>query len=207
MLRKIKSLIEKFLDFRSSKEIVKKITTKKGGMYLFRRNSTVHLAHGSTREDIVLAENVRMLGTLHSENNGKIIMGNNTKLGLNSKVVSSDRIVIGDYTAIADNVTIVDNNSHPVNPVDRRFMRLTPSGSKFRGLKYSDSAPVIIGENCWIGEFSRVLKGVKIGNNSIVAANAVVTKDVPENCIAAGNPARIVKIDIDKLPRYFDNKI
>lgn len=51
----------------------------------------------------------------------------------------------------------------------------------------------IIGENCWIGANVRICKGVTIGDNSVVAACSVVTKDVPANCIVAGNPAKVVK--------------
>ena len=86
-------------------------------------------------------------------------------------------------------------------------MRQTPPGSKERSNIYSDNAPIKIGSNCWIGENSRVCKGVTIGDGAIVAANAVVTKDVPANSIAAGNPAKVVKTDIHlNSRRYFVTK-
>ena len=59
--------------------------------------------------------------------------------------------------------------------------------------KYADSAPIVIEDNVWIGEYSAILKGVTIGTGSIVASHAVVTKDVPPYTIVAGNPARVVK--------------
>ena len=65
----------------------------------------------------------------------------------------------------------------------------------------SDNSPIIIGNNVWIGTEARICKGVTIGDNAIIAANAVVTKDVPANAIAAGNPAKIVKTDIDKTTK------
>lgn len=65
---------------------------------------------------------------------------------------------------------------------------------------HSANAPIAIGRNCWIGQNARIQKGVTIGDNSIIAANSVVTKDVPANAIAAGNPAKIVKTDIDQIP-------
>ena len=68
-----------------------------------------------------------------------------------------------------------------------------------RSWKYSASKPIRIGENVWIGENVRICKGVTIGNNAVIAACSVVTKDVPANAIAAGNPAKIVKTDIDKI--------
>jgi acetyltransferase-like isoleucine patch superfamily enzyme len=54
------------------------------------------------------------------------------------------------------------------------------------------SKPVVIGNNCWIGQNAVILKGVIIGNNCVIGANSVVTKDVPDNTIVAGNPARII---------------
>lgn len=123
-------------------------------------------------------------------------------IGDNSHIKCVCKIVIGSYTAIANNVTICDNNNHPVNPLDRKIMRQTPSGSFERSWINSASAPIVIGENCWIGENSRICKGVTIGDGSIVAANSIVTKDVPSNCIVAGNPAKVVKKNIDTAPRF-----
>ena len=80
-------------------------------------------------------------------------------------------------------------------------MRHTPHGSREQNNRYSANAPIIIGENVWVGTNVRIQKGVTIGNNSIIAAHSVVTHDVPPNSIAAGNPARIVKTDIDKTTK------
>lgn len=127
-----------------------------------------------------------------------------SKIGPNSDLNAVNRIEIGKDTAIATGVTIIDNNTHSLNPEDRRYMRHTPHGSRERSNQYSANAPIIIGENVWIGSNARIQKGVNIGDNAIIAANSVVTKDVPANAIAAGNPAKIVKTDIDKTtPRFF----
>ncbi len=86
-------------------------------------------------------------------------------------------------------------------------MYQTPWDSEYRGWKYSQSAPIII-ENCvWIGSNVRICKGVTIGQGAVIAACSVVTKDVPANSIAAGNPAKIVKTDIDQLPRLLSDDI
>lgn len=160
------------------------------------------LKRGSTKDDIILGEDIGFFNgcTILSSCHGKIIIGNHVRFQRNIRLYSVEKIVIGDYTAISTNVCITDNNNHPVNPEFRRFMRTTPHSSDARSWEHSVHKAVVIGKNCWIGENSRIQKGVTIGDNSIIAACSVVTKDVPANCIAAGNPARIVKTDIDKIP-------
>jgi maltose O-acetyltransferase len=91
---------------------------------------------------------------------------------------------IGDDTLIAGNVQIYDNISHPLSP--ERRLRHDP-------FTLEESSPVVIGKNCWIGNQAIIMRGVTIGDNSIVAAGAIVTKSVPSNVLVAGNPARIIK--------------
>lgn len=169
------------------------------------KGKQVSLHMGSTKDCIKLGDNVRLLGQLISSNGGQIIIGNNVSIGANTRIRASELIVIGDFCAISEGIVICDNNNHPTNPKDREYMQKTPIGSVERSWVYAEHAPIRIGNACWIGENSRICKGVTIGNGSIVAANSVVTKSVPDNCIVAGNPAKIVKTDIDKLPRYFKN--
>lgn len=167
--------------------------------------ATISLFGTSSKEDIRIGRNAFLYGDLVSSDGGKIEIGRFAQVGTHTCVRSVLSVTIGDFTAIANNVIIQDNNSHPVNPNDRIVLRQTPHLSKERGWLKSDFAPVVIGRNCWVGENSRICKGVTIGDGSIVAANAVVTKSVPPNCIVAGNPAKIVKTDIDKLPRVFND--
>jgi galactoside O-acetyltransferase len=92
-------------------------------------------------------------------------------------------------------VGIADSDFHPIAAAQRRqdtyalapFFKDRPSRPKIR------SAPVKICDNAWIGMNAVILKGVTIGENSIVGAGAVVTKSVPANVVVAGNPAVIVK--------------
>lgn len=160
------------------------------------------LLRESTKEDIILGEDVGFFDgcSILSSCHGKIVIGDHVRFQRNIRLYCVEKIVIGDYTAVSSNVCITDNNNHPVNPEFRQFMRTTPHKSDARSWIHSDHKPVIIGKNCWIGENSRIQKGVTIGDNSIIAACSVVTKDVPANSIAAGNPAKIVKTDIDKIP-------
>lgn len=187
---------------------------------LFKKNATVNIKKvhildkanafiywGSTPEDIVIEDDCIIEGTLLSAAHGKIHMGKHSKIGADSHIRCVEKVVLGDYSAIANHTVVCDNNNHPVNPADRMIMRLTPIGSDERSWKHSDHAPIIIGKNVWIGEYCRICKGVTIGDGSIVAANAVVTKDVPPNCIVAGNPAKVVKTDIDvTIPRKFTDR-
>ena len=164
----------------------------------FALTSVIALKDGSIKEDIKIESHVDLYGKLLSSNHRKILMGKYSKIGPRTSVIAVNRVEIGDYTAIADDVVIVDNNYHPINPLDRLIMRVSPHGSDLRMEKHSDSSPIIIGKNVWIGSRVRICKGVNIGDNAIVGAMSVVTKDVPANSIAVGNPARIVKYDIDK---------
>lgn len=139
-----------------------------------------------------------MLGRLISQSGGKIHLSKYVNIRSGTLIGAVNHISIGPGTIISNDVVIVDNNNHPVGSSERR--RMVESGwSTHKWLwKQSDSQPISIGANVWIGQFARICKGVTIGENSIVAANAVVTKSVPANCIVAGNPARVVKqIELD----------
>lgn len=174
--------------------------TIKGGGHMFGPHTRVSLADGAKKENAIIEDNCWVFGQFWIQTNGKVIMKHHSKIGTGTIIKSIDLVEIGAYTAIGDNVMIVDNNNHPLSPEFRKQMRLTDINGKMRLWKHSIHAPIIIGENCWIGENARICKGVKIGDNAVVAANSVVTKDVPANAVAAGNPAKIVKTDIDQIP-------
>jgi len=172
---------------------LKRFLTLEGRDHNLQSGALVILADGSKKTDILLRNNVTLYGTLSSQSGGKIIFGNNTRLGRNSIIKSVNSVQIGDYTAIADNVVITDNNNHPEDPDFRRKMKLDSLGGDMRLWKHSENEAIIIGENVWVGEKSRIQKGVSIGDNSIIAAGSIVTKNVPPNTIVAGIPAKIIK--------------
>ncbi len=184
---------------RAKRRVIKNVTLQ-GGNYSYGTHSNVMLLDGSIKSDIILGDKVTIWGTLLSQNHGKIILGDYAHIGNTVQVMCVNKIIIGKYAVIADESIISDNNNHPVMPEYRLAMTQTPHGSEMKKQKYSDCKPIIIGENVWIGRRVIINKGVTIGDNSVVAACSVVTKDVPANCIVAGNPAKIVKTDIDKLP-------
>ena len=93
--------------------------------------------------------------------------------------VDDTHIYIGDYTMLAPNVVIA-TGSHPIDPDLRR-----------RGLQYN--LPVRIGNNCWLGAGVIVLPGVTIGDDTVIGAGSVVTKDIPSGVVAVGNPCRVLR--------------
>ena len=201
MIKKIYSFVRDLRKnmkmFLVRKDIARNCTLE-GSSHSFRLGSRVRLIHGSTPDDVVLHDHSEMFGSIESFDHGKVIMDEWSKIGPDSVISCTNRIEIGRDTAIAFGVTIIDHNTHPINPADRRYMRHTPHHSEERFPKYSANAPIIIGENVWIGSNARIQKGVTIGDNAIIAANSVVTKDVPANAIVAGNPAKVVKEHIDE---------
>ena len=124
------------------------------------------------------------------KNKGEIVIGKNSYIGLGSRVWSAKRISIGNNVQVAHNVNIFDNNIHSINPAIRNKEFLQHYGNNDSDLKEQE---VIIEDNVWLGANVIVLKGVKIGENSIVGAGSVITKDIPSNCIAIGNPAKVVR--------------
>jgi len=112
------------------------------------------------------------------------VIGDGTFIGHGCGFNIGQSIRIGRMCLLATNVQIFDNDGHPIDAAQRRASMLTPP----EAIK-----PVVIGDEVWIGNGSLILKGVTIGDRSIVGARSVVTKDVPPDTIVAGNPARVVK--------------
>lgn len=195
-------IITKLLDWRRrriAKANVKACSIMTGSNHVLGPCSHVYLKDGATKDSVLLEDHSWMLGQIHVQHTGKVIMHEYSKIDSTTSILCVDRVEIGAYTAVASDTVICDNNNHPVSPAFRRKMRPTPVDHDLRMWKHSVHAPIIIGDNVWIGSHVRICKGVTIGDNSVVAANSVVTKDVPANCIVAGNPAKIVKTEIDKM--------
>lgn len=129
---------------------------------------------------------------LCDDGRGSIEIGELVYIGDDVIISTRDRIRIGARTLIGHGVQIFDNDSHPLDSRDRHADYLNLLEGRPR-THIIPSAPVEIGEDCWIGANSIVLKGVKIGSRSVVAAGSVVTADVGDDCVVAGNPARIVR--------------
>lgn len=112
----------------------------------------------------------------------EIRIGDN--VGLNGTTITSKkRVQIGDGTMIAPNVIIVDSDFHAQWPPDGRFISSTKD----------DDREVVIGKNVWIGMNAVIVKGARIGDNSIIAACSFVVGRIPPNRLAGGNPARVLR--------------
>ena len=109
---------------------------------------------------------------------GKIIVGNCVFMNRNVSITSKKSINIEDNVTIANNVVIVDHDHKRTGNVNTELFI---------------AKPVQIEKNVWIGANAVILKGVRIGKNSVIAAGSVVTKDVEENVLVAGVPARIIR--------------
>ncbi|MDG2495730.1 MAG: acyltransferase [Alphaproteobacteria bacterium] len=113
-----------------------------------------------------------------SPDHGRIDIGSHSLLTPGLQIVSAHHVRIGDNVMIASRVYISDADWHGL------YDRLASPGQ---------TAPITLCDNVWLGEGVKVCKGVTIGENSVIGAGAVVTKDIPANVVAAGNPAKVVK--------------
>lgn len=172
---------------------IRRLFTALGTRYNIEPGCLIWLSDGSTPKDIELGEYVTLYGTLQSQSGGKIKMGDYTRIGRGSIIRCLENVTVGSYTAIADGVVISDNGNHPIDPVFRRKMKEDALDGDMRLWKHSDHSPILIGENVWVCEGARINRGVTIGDNAIIAAGAIVTKDVPANSIVAGIPAKVIK--------------
>lgn len=121
---------------------------------------------------------------VHSSNGcSNVFVGNNVYCNSNVTFLDDAPIYIGDKCNIACNVVFA-TSYHSINPIDR--MNGKPAESK----------EIHIGDNVWIGANSAILPGITIGDNSVIGAGSIVTKDIPENVVAYGNPCKVIrKID------------
>jgi maltose O-acetyltransferase len=110
----------------------------------------------------------------------RVSIGSGTTTSNNISIVACSKISIGENCQIGDLVAIYDCDFHEINP-------------ETRNNSAGEIIPVKIGNNVWLGSRVMVLKGVNIGDNSVIAAGSIVTKSIPPRCLAAGIPAKIIR--------------
>ena len=143
-----------------------------------------------------VGENCYIEPPFHSNWGGKNVhLGKNVYFNFNATMVDDTHIYIGDCTMLGPNVVIA-TAGHPILPELRE-----------KALQYN--LPVHIGRNCWLGAGVLVLPGVTIGDNTVIGAGSVVTKDIPANVVAVGNPCKVLREinEHDKEFYYKDKRI
>ncbi len=108
-----------------------------------------------------------------------VYFGKNIYANFNLTLVDDTHIYVGDATMFGPNVTIA-TAGHPILP-------------ELREQAYQYNMPVRIGKNCWLGAGVIVMPGVTIGDNTVIGAGSIVTKDIPANVVAVGNPCRVMR--------------
>ena len=120
-------------------------------------------------------------GAIYLENGASLKIGNNVGMS-STRMWIHDSVTKGDNVKIGACVLITDTDAHPLDYLARRTSN---EGTK--------SSPIEIEDDVWLGAHSIILKGVTIGARSIIGAGSVVTKSIPADCVAAGNPCRVIK--------------
>lgn len=137
-----------------------------------------------------VGENVHIDVDFHSECGKHIFIGNNVVINMNCTFLDDNYIKIGNNVLIAPNVQLY-TATHPINQNERLVKNWDKaSGNLFFNTK---ALPITIEDNVWIGGGAIILPGITIGQNSVIGAGSVVTKSIPANCLAVGNPCKVVK--------------
>lgn len=147
------------------------------------------------KENIKIGEYTHVRGELLIFNfDGKVEIGNYCYIGEGTRIWSGERIKIGNNVLISHNVNIIDTTSHEIDYQERHdgFKKIITEGHPSEKGNILTN-PIEIKDNVWINMNAIILKGVNIGTGSIIAAGAVVTKNVPDYTMVAGNPAKIIK--------------
>jgi acetyltransferase-like isoleucine patch superfamily enzyme len=150
----------------------------------FRMERLPYLA-GSGR--IAIGDNVRLSGKIgigfarRSGGSASLTIGDGTFVGHDCGLNIAESISIGRRCLLATRVSVRDYHGHAVE-------------ASARGEVPDEPAPVVIGDDVWIGAGATILKGIRIGDRAVIGAGAIVTRDVPADCVAAGNPARVVRL-------------
>jgi acetyltransferase-like isoleucine patch superfamily enzyme len=133
---------------------------------------------------LIVGDRVQLVSTvatleLATAEGGTIEIGSRTLVNYGTAISAGELVRIGPRCLIGTHVIMMDNDFHRIEP-DRRLAR-------------PDSRPILIGENVWIGARCIIMGGVHIGDDSVIGAGSVVTRDIPSRSVAAGNPARVLR--------------
>lgn len=167
--------------FANDKELMQE--RSKAKKLLHKLNVTEYLMNSNAR--VILREllpnahkRIYIEPPFHCDYGYNIFLGENVYFNLNCVVLDTMKITIGNNVFIGPGVHIY-TATHPLNAIERRTIEF--------------SKPVSIGDDCWIGGNTIVCPGATIGNGCVIGAGSVVTKDIPANSLAVGNPAMVIR--------------
>lgn len=165
----------------------------------YRQSKIINMSNES--DNILIGRGTHIRGELLVyPYRGKIQIGDDCYIGEGTRIWSEKRISIGDRVLIAHNVDIHDSNDHPVEKKARHNHFLSIIKNGFPKNFDLNGQEICIKDDVWIGFCACVMKGVTIGEGAVIAAHAVVTRDVPPSVIVGGNPAQIIKKLSDDHP-------
>jgi acetyltransferase-like isoleucine patch superfamily enzyme len=173
------ALVSKIVDFSHILNAQLRLRGRARAPFSVRLRGRVQFSGGG---EVVLGEGVSLNGTvvpveLVTYTSGRIEIGNHTFVNYGSSIAARASVKIGSHCLLGHYTFVMDNDQHDV--------------VKHSVLPQSD--PVIIGDHVWIGSKVVVLPGVRIGSRAVIGAGSIVTKDIPPRCVAAGNPARVLR--------------
>lgn len=140
-----------------------------------------------------MGENLWITAPFYVDYGNNIYFGNHCEVNMNCTFLDDNEIIIGDYALIAPNVQIY-TAFHPLQAA-QRFPEKKAKNKNNEDFLFckTQTAPVNIGDYVWIGGGTVILPGVTIGNNVVIGAGSVVTKDIPDDVVAFGNPCRVIR--------------
>ena len=173
------SLVSKVADFCHIVNAQLRLRGRARAPFSVRLQGRVQLSGSG---EVVLGEGVSLNGTLVpiemvTYSSGRIEIGNHTFINYGSSIAARASVKIGSRCFLGHYTFVMDNDQHGV----------------VRRMELPQSDPVIIEDHVWIGSKAVILPGVRIGSRAVIGAGSIVTKDIPARCVAAGNPARVLR--------------
>jgi acetyltransferase-like isoleucine patch superfamily enzyme len=173
------SLFRKIADFNQIMNAQWRLRGKAKVPFSVRLRGRVHI---SGCGEVVLCQGVSLSGTvvpieLVTYDSGRIEIGKHTFINYGSSIAARASVKIGSHCLLGHYTFVMDNDQHDI----------------VRHTELPQSDPVIIEDHVWIGSKAVILPGVRIGSRAVIGAGSIVTKDVPPRCVAAGNPARVLR--------------
>jgi acetyltransferase-like isoleucine patch superfamily enzyme len=180
------ALVSKIVDFSHILNAQLRLRGRTTAPFSVRLRGRVQLSGGG---EVVLGEGVSLNGRvvpieLVTYTSGRIEIGNHTFVNYGSSIAARASVKIGSHCLLGHYTFVMDNGQHDI----------------VRHAELPQSEPVIIEDHVWIGSKAVILPGVRIGSRAVIGAGSIVTKDIPPRCVAAGNPARVLRhlTELDK---------